>query len=157
MVIEKSKRLVELHQDVGILLDSITRLTRAYNQTVPTSGNILTGGVDSNALHKPKRLFGAARNIENGSLTIISTVLIDTVLKMDEVIFEEFKGTVDNEIVLDRKMADSRKYPAINIKKSRTRCDNLFLIKDELAKLWLLRNAVGNMDDMKMSVFLIDR
>ena len=137
MVIEKAKRLVELHQDVVILLDSITRLARAYNQTVPASGKILSGGVDSNALHKPKRFFGAARNIENGgSLTIISTALIETGSRMDEVIFEEFKGTGNNEIVLDRRMADSRKFPAINIKKSGTRRDDL---------------------DNDMSVFLIDK
>lgn len=158
MVIEKAKRLVELHHDVVILLDSITRLARAYNQTVPASGKILSGGVDSNALHKPKRFFGAARNIENGgSLTIISTALIETGSRMDEVIFEEFKGTGNNEIVLDRRMADSRKFPAINIKKSGTRRDDLLLSKDELARLWLLRNAVANMDDLEMSVFLIDK
>lgn len=158
MVIEKAKRLVELHQDVVILLDSITRLARAYNQTVPASGKILSGGVDSNALHKPKRFFGAARNIENGgSLTIISTALIETGSRMDEVIFEEFKGTGNNEIVLDRRMADSRKFPAINLKKSGTRRDDLLLTKDELARLWLLRNAVSNMDDNDMSVFLIDK
>ena len=158
MVIEKAKRLVEQHQDVVILLDSITRLARAYNQTVPASGKILSGGVDSNALHKPKRFFGAARNIENGgSLTIISTALIETGSRMDEVIFEEFKGTGNNEIVLDRRMADSRKFPAINLKKSGTRRDDLLLSKDELARLWLLRNAVANMDDNDMSVFLIDK
>ena len=158
MVIEKAKRLVEQHQDVVILLDSITRLARAYNQTVPASGKILSGGVDSNALHKPKRFFGAARNIENGgSLTIIATALIETGSRMDEVIFEEFKGTGNNEIVLDRRMADSRKFPAINIKKSGTRRDDLLLTKDELARLWLLRNAVSNMDDNDMSVFLIDK
>ena len=158
MVIEKAKRLVELHKDVVILLDSITRLARAYNQTVPASGKILSGGVDSNALHKPKRFFGAARNIENGgSLTIISTALIETGSRMDEVIFEEFKGTGNNEIVLDRRMADSRKFPAINIKKSGTRRDDLILSKDELTRLWLLRNAVSNMDDLEMSVFLIDK
>ncbi len=158
MVIEKAKRLVELRHDVVILLDSITRLARAYNQTVPASGKILSGGVDSNALHKPKRFFGAARNIENGgSLTIISTALIETGSRMDEVIFEEFKGTGNNEIVLDRRMADSRKFPAINIKKSGTRRDDLLLSKDELARLWLLRNAVANMDDLEMSVFLIDK
>ncbi len=158
MVIEKAKRLVEQHKDVVILLDSITRLARAYNQTVPASGKILSGGVDSNALHKPKRFFGAARNIENGgSLTIISTALIETGSRMDEVIFEEFKGTGNNEIVLDRRMADSRKFPAINIKKSGTRRDDLLLSKDELSRLWLLRNAVANMDDLEMSTFLIDK
>jgi transcription termination factor Rho len=158
MVIEKAKRLVEYHKDVVILLDSITRLARAYNQTVPASGKILSGGVDSNALHKPKRFFGAARNIENGgSLTIISTALIETGSRMDEVIFEEFKGTGNNEIVLDRRMADSRKFPAINIKKSGTRRDDLLLTKDEQTRIWLLRNAVANMDDVDMSVFLIDK
>lgn len=158
MVIEKAKRLVEAHRDVVILLDSITRLARAYNQTVPASGKILSGGVDSNALHKPKRFFGAARNIENGgSLTIISSALIETGSRMDEVIFEEFKGTGNNEIVLDRRMADSRKFPAINIKKSGTRRDDLLLTKDELARVWLLRNAVANMEDVEMSVFLIDK
>lgn len=158
MVIEKAKRLVEYRKDVVILLDSITRLARAYNQTVPASGKILSGGVDSNALHKPKRFFGAARNIEDGgSLTIISTALIETGSRMDEVIFEEFKGTGNNEIVLDRRMADSRKFPAINIKKSGTRRDDLLLTKDEQTRIWLMRNAVANMDDVDMSVFLIDK
>ncbi len=158
MVIEKAKRMVEQKKDVVILLDSITRLARAYNQTVPASGKILSGGVDSNALHKPKRFFGAARNIEEGgSLTIISTALIETGSRMDEVIFEEFKGTGNNEIVLDRRMADSRKFPAINIKKSGTRRDDLLLAKDEQSRLFLLRSAVGNMDDLEMSVFLIDK
>ncbi|MBR1919541.1 MAG: transcription termination factor Rho [Spirochaetales bacterium] len=158
MVIEKAKRMVEQKKDVVILLDSITRLARAYNQTVPASGKILSGGVDSNALHKPKRFFGAARNIEEGgSLTIISTALIETGSRMDEVIFEEFKGTGNNEIVLDRRMADSRKFPAINIKKSGTRRDDLLLTKDEQSRLFLLRSAVGNMDDLEMSVFLIDK
>ncbi|MCR5731630.1 MAG: transcription termination factor Rho [Sphaerochaetaceae bacterium] len=158
MVIEKAKRLVEQKKDVVILLDSITRLARAYNQTVPASGKILSGGVDSNALHKPKRFFGAARNIEEGgSLTIISTALIETGSRMDEVIFEEFKGTGNNEIVLDRRMADSRKFPAINIKKSGTRRDDLLLSKDEQSRLFLLRSAVGNMDDIEMSAFLIDK
>lgn len=158
MVIEKAKRMVEYHKDVVILLDSITRLARAYNQTVPASGKILSGGVDSNALHRPKRFLGAARNIENGgSLTIISTALIETSSRMDEVIFEEFKGTGNNEIVLDRRMADARKFPAINIKKSGTRRDDLLLTKEEQTRIWLLRNAVSNMDDVDMSVFLIDK
>lgn len=158
MVIEKAKRLVEYKKDVVILLDSITRLARAYNQTVPASGKILSGGVDSNALHKPKRFFGAARNIEQGgSLTIISTALIDTGSRMDEVIFEEFKGTGNNEIVLDRKMADNRKFPAINIKKSGTRRDDLLLPEDVLTRVFLLRTAFGNLDDMDMSVSLIDK
>ena len=158
MVIEKAKRLVEYKKDVVILLDSITRLARAYNQTVPASGKILSGGVDSNALHKPKRFFGAARNIEQGgSLTIISTALIETGSRMDEVIFEEFKGTGNNEIVLDRKMADNRKFPAINIKKSGTRRDDLLLSEDVLSRVFLLRSAFGNLDDMDMSVTLIDK
>ncbi len=157
MVIEKAKRLVELHKDVVILLDSITRLARAYNQTVPASGKILSGGVDSNALHKPKRFLGAARNIEEGgSLTIISTALIETGSRMDEVIFEEFKGTGNNEVVLDRKMADSRKYPAINLKKSGTRREDLLLTPVEQTRLWALRNSCSNMDDYDMSVQLID-
>ena len=158
MVIEKAKRLVEYKRDVVILLDSITRLARAYNQTVPASGKILSGGVDSNALHKPKRFFGAARNIEQGgSLTIISTALIETGSRMDEVIFEEFKGTGNNEVVLDRKMADNRKFPAINIKKSGTRRDDLLLPADVLSRVYLLRTAFGNLDDMDMSVTLIDK
>ena len=158
MVIEKAKRLVEYKKDVVILLDSITRLARAYNQTVPASGKILSGGVDSNALHKPKRFFGAARNIEQGgSLTIISTALIETGSRMDEVIFEEFKGTGNNEIVLDRKMADNRKFPAINIKKSGTRRDDLLLQPDVLSRVFLLRSAFGNLDDIDMSVALIDK
>ncbi len=158
MVIEKAKRLVEYKRDVVILLDSITRLARAYNQTVPASGKILSGGVDSNALHKPKRFFGAARNIEQGgSLTIISTALIETGSRMDEVIFEEFKGTGNNEIVLDRKMADNRKFPAINIKKSGTRRDDLLLPPDVLSRVFLLRSAFGNLDDIDMSVALIDK
>ena len=158
MVIERAKRLVEYKKDVVILLDSITRLARAYNQTVPASGKILSGGVDSNALHKPKRFFGAARNIEEGgSLTIISTALIETGSRMDEVIFEEFKGTGNNEIVLDRKMADNRKFPAINIKKSGTRRDDLLLPADVLSRVFLLRSAFGNLDDVDMSVALIDK
>ena len=158
MVIEKAKRMVEYKKDVVMLLDSITRLARAYNQTVPASGKILSGCVDSNALHKPKRFFGAARNIEQGgSLTIISTALIETGSRMDEVIFEEFKGTGNNEIVLDRKMADNRKFPAINIKKSGTRRDDLLLSEDVLTRVFLLRTAFGNLDDMDMSVSLIDK
>lgn len=158
MVIEKAKRLVEYKKDVVILLDSITRLARAYNQTVPASGKILSGGVDSNALHKPKRFFGAARNIEEGgSLTIISTALIETGSRMDEVIFEEFKGTGNNEIVLDRKMADNRKFPAINIKKSGTRRDDLLLDEVVLARAFLLRSSFGNLDDIDMSADIIDK
>lgn len=158
MVIEKAKRLVEHKHDVVILLDSITRLARAYNQTVPASGKILSGGVDSNALHKPKRFFGAARNIENGgSLTIIASALIETGSRMDEVIFEEFKGTGNSEIVLDRRMADRRLYPAINIKKSGTRREDLLLDKDEAARIWILRNAINGLEDLEMTEFLIDK
>jgi len=158
MVIEKAKRLVEHKRDVVILLDSITRLARAYNQTVPASGKILSGGVDSNALHKPKRFFGAARNIEEGgSLTIIATGLIETGSRMDEVIFEEFKGTGNNEIILDRKLADRRVFPALNIKKSGTRRDDLLLPADEAARVWLCRNAMGDMDEQDLTPFLIDK
>jgi transcription termination factor Rho len=158
MVIEKAKRLVEHKRDVVILLDSITRLARAYNQTVPTSGKILSGGVDSNALHKPKRFFGAARNIEGGgSLTIVATALIETGSRMDEVIFEEFKGTGNNEIILDRKMSDRRLYPAINVKRSGTRREDLLLAESEISKMWILRNALNNLGDMEMTELLIDR
>jgi transcription termination factor Rho len=158
MVIERAKRMVEHKKDVVILLDSITRLARAYNQTVPTSGKILSGGVDSNALHKPKRFFGAARNIENGgSLTIIATALIETGSRMDEVIFEEFKGTGNMEMVLDRKIADRRLYPAINIKKSGTRREDLLLSEEELKKIWILRKVINPMDDVEIIEMLIDR
>ncbi|MDC7244897.1 MAG: transcription termination factor Rho [Sphaerochaetaceae bacterium] len=158
MVIEKAKRLVEHKRDVVILLDNITRLARAYNQTVPASGKILSGGVDSNALHKPKRFLGAARNIEHGgSLTIIASALIETGSRMDEVIFEEFKGTGNNEIVLDRRMAERRLYPALNIKKSGTRREDLLLKQEESAKIWALRNAINPMEDIEMTEFLIDK
>ena len=158
MVIEKAKRLVEHKKDVVILLDSITRLARAYNQTVPTSGKILSGGVDSNALHKPKRFFGAARNIENGgSLTIVATALIETGSRMDEVIFEEFKGTGNMEINLDRKLSDRRLFPAINIKKSGTRKEELLLTDEELKKMWILRKVLNPMDDVEIIELLIDR
>lgn len=158
MVIEKAKRLVEHKRDVVILLDNITRLARAYNQTVPASGKILSGGVDSNALHKPKRFLGAARNIEHGgSLTIIASALIETGSRMDEVIFEEFKGTGNNEIVLDRRMAERRLYPAINIKKSGTRREDLLLTQEEAAKIWALRNAINPMEDIEMTELLIDK
>ena len=158
MVIERAKRMVEHKKDVVILLDSITRLARAYNQTVPTSGKILSGGVDSNALHKPKRFFGAARNIENGgSLTIVATALIETGSRMDEVIFEEFKGTGNMEMVLDRKIADRRLYPAINIKKSGTRREDLLLTEEELNKIWILRKVINPMDDVEIIEMLIDR
>jgi transcription termination factor Rho len=158
MVLEKAKRLVEHGRDVVILLDSITRLARAYNQTVPTSGKILSGGVDSNALHKPKRFFGAARNIERGgSLTIIATALVDTGSRMDEVIFEEFKGTGNMEINLDRRMSDRRLFPAINIKKSGTRKEELLLSGDELQKIWVLRKVINPMDDLEIMELLIDK
>ncbi len=158
MVIEKAKRLVEHKRDVVILLDSITRLARAYNQTVPTSGKILSGGVDSNALHKPKRFFGAARNIEfGGSLTIVATALVETGSRMDEVIFEEFKGTGNNEIVLDRRMSDRRLYPAINVKKSGTRREDLLLAETEISKMWILRNALNPLEDIEMTELLIDK
>tara|TARA_B100000959_G_scaffold104296_1_gene109961 strand:+ start:968 stop:2224 length:1257 start_codon:yes stop_codon:yes gene_type:complete len=153
MVIDKAKRLVEHKRDVVILLDSITRLARAYNTVVPSSGKVLTGGVDANALQRPKRFFGAARNIEEGgSLTIISTALIDTGSRMDEVIFEEFKGTGNSEIVLDRKLADKRVFPAIDIIKSGTRKEELLVDKAALAKMWVLRrilNPMGAMDSME--------
>jgi transcription termination factor Rho len=158
MVLEKAKRLVEHGRDVVILLDSITRLARAYNQTVPTSGKILSGGVDSNALHKPKRFFGAARNIEQGgSLTIIATALIDTGSRMDEVIFEEFKGTGNMEINLDRRLSDKRLFPAINIKKSGTRKEEILLTEEELQKIWVLRKVINPMDDSDIIELLIDR
>ncbi len=159
MVIEKAKRLVEHKQDVVILLDSITRLARAYNQTVPASGKILSGGVDSNALHKPKRFFGAARNIEGGgSLTIIASALIETGSRMDEVIFEEFKGTGNSEIVLDRMMAERRLFPAINLKKSGTRREDLLLSAEEANKVWILRNSVlDSFEDYDMTRVLVDK
>jgi transcription termination factor Rho len=158
MVIEKAKRLVEHKRDVIILLDSITRLARAYNQTVPTSGKILSGGVDSNALHKPKRFFGAARNIEQGgSLTIMATALIETGSRMDEVIFEEFKGTGNMEINLDRKLSDRRLFPAISIKKSGTRKEELLLPEDVLNKMWVLRKVINPMDDAEIIELLLDR
>lgn len=158
IVLEKAKRLVEHKKDVVILLDSITRLARANNQVLPTSGKILSGGVDSNALHKPKRFFGAARNIEEGgSLTIIATGLIETGSKMDEVIFEEFKGTGNCEIHLDRRLAEKRIFPAINIKKSGTRKEELLLSENELKKLWILRRVLYNMEDVELLEFLIDK
>ena len=158
MVIEKAKRLVEHGKDVVILLDSITRLARAYNQTVPTSGKILSGGVDSNALHKPKRFFGAARNVENGgSLTIVATALIETGSRMDEVIFEEFKGTGNMEIKLDRRLADRRLYPAVNINASATRKEELLLSEEVLAKMWVLRKVIGPMDEVSVIELLLER
>jgi len=158
MVLEKARRLVEHKRDVVILLDSITRLARAYNQTVPTSGKVLSGGVDSNALHKPKRFFGAARNVEEGgSLTIIATALIETGSRMDEVIFEEFKGTGNMEINLDRKLSDRRLFPAVSIKKSGTRKEELLLTEEEIQKIWVLRKVINPMDDTEIMELLIDR
>ncbi len=158
MVIEKAKRLVEHKRDVVILLDSITRLARAYNTVVPPSGKILSGGVDSNALHKPKRFFGAARNIEEGgSLTIIATALIDTGSRMDEVIFEEFKGTGNMEIVLDRKLADKRIFPAIDINKSGTRKEELLLPPSDLQRIWLLRKILSPLNTIDAMEFMLDK
>ena len=158
MVIEKAKRLVEHKKDVVILLDSITRLARAYNTVVPASGKVLTGGVDANALQKPKRFFGAARNIEEGgSLTIIATALVDTGSRMDDVIYEEFKGTGNMEIHLDRRMAEKRVYPAINVNRSGTRREELLLKPDVLQKMWVLRKLLYNMDDMEAMEFLLDK
>ena len=158
MVIEKAKRLVEHKKDVIILLDSITRLARAYNTVVPSSGKVLTGGVDANALQRPKRFFGAARNIEEGgSLTIIATALIDTGSKMDEVIYEEFKGTGNSELHLDRKISEKRVYPAININRSGTRREELLTDEEELQKLWILRKFLHSMDDLEAMEFLIGK
>ena len=158
MVLEKAKRLVEYKQDVVILLDSITRLARAYNTTVPHSGKILSGGVDANALHKPKRFFGAARNIEEGgSLTIIATALVETGSRMDEVIFEEFKGTGNSEVVLDRQIADKRIYPAIDVNRSSTRREELLLDEVELNRIYLLRNFLADMPPSEAISFLIER
>ena len=158
MVIQKAKRLVEHGKDVVILLDSITRLGRAYNTVVPSSGKVLTGGVDANALQRPKRFFGAARNIEfGGSLTIISTALIDTGSRMDEVIFEEFKGTGNSEIILDRKVADKRTYPAIDITKSGTRKEEILLAPDELQKMYVLRRILNPMGTMDGIEFLLTK
>ena len=156
MVLEKAKRMVECGHDVVILLDSITRLARAYNTVVPSSGKILSGGVDANALHKPKRFFGAARNVENGgSLTIIATALIDTGSKMDEVIFEEFKGTGNMELQLDRKLANKRMYPAIDVPASGTRREDLLMDKDELQRVWILRKHMSDMNSVEAMDFLI--
>ena len=158
MVIEKAKRLVESGQDVVILLDSITRLGRAYNTVVPSSGKVLTGGVDAYALQRPKRFFGAARNIEGGgSLTIIATALIDTGSKMDEVVFEEFKGTGNSEIILDRKLSDKRVYPAIDITKSGTRKEDLLVSKEILSKMYVLRRIINPMGTLEAMEFLLDK
>jgi transcription termination factor Rho len=158
IVIEKAKRMVEIKKDVVILLDSITRLARAYNTVVPSSGKVLTGGVDSNALQRPKRFFGAARNVEEGgSLTIIATALIETGSRMDDVIFEEFKGTGNSEIVLDRRIADKRIYPAIDINKSGTRKEDLLVSKAVLAKMWILRRIIHQMGNVDAIEFLLDK
>ncbi|CAK0757575.1 transcription termination factor Rho [Gammaproteobacteria bacterium] len=158
MVIEKAKRLVEHRRDVVILLDSITRLARAYNTVVPSSGKVLTGGVDANALHRPKRFFGAARNIEEGgSLTIIATALIDTGSRMDDVIYEEFKGTGNMEIHLDRKISEKRTFPALNINRSGTRREELLTEPDELQKMWILRKLLHPMDEIAAMDFLLER
>ncbi len=158
MVIEKAKRLVEHKKDVIILLDSITRLARAYNTVQPASGKVLTGGVDANALQKPKRFFGAARNIEEGgSLTIIATALVETGSRMDDVIYEEFKGTGNLEIHLDRRMAEKRIYPAINVNRSGTRREELLIEKDILQKIWVLRKLLYPMDELEAAEFLIDK
>ena len=158
MVLEKAKRLVEHKRDVVILLDSITRLARAYNTVVPSSGKVLTGGVDANALQRPKRFFGAARNIEEGgSLTIIATALIDTGSRMDEVIFEEFKGTGNSEIILDRKLSDKRTFPAIDITKSGTRKEELLVERSTLSKMWVLRRILGPMGMSDAMDFLLDK
>lgn len=158
MVIEKAKRLVEHKRDVVILLDSITRLARAYNTVIPSSGKVLTGGVDANALQRPKRFFGAARNIEEGgSLTIIATALIDTGSRMDEVIFEEFKGTGNSEIILDRKLSDKRTFPAIDISKSGTRKEELLVDKSTISKMWVLRRILLPMGVIDAVDFLVDK
>ena len=158
MVIEKAKRLVEHKKDVVILLDSITRLARAYNTVIPSSGKVLTGGVDAHALEKPKRFFGAARNIEQGgSLTIIATALIDTGSKMDELIYEEFKGTGNMELHLDRKIAEKRIYPAINVRRSGTRREELLMGEGELQRVWILRKLLHDMEDLAATEFLVDK
>jgi len=158
MVLEKAKRLVEHKQDVVILLDSITRLARAYNTIVPSSGKVLTGGVDAHALERPKRFFGAARNVEEGgSLTILATALVDTGSKMDEVIFEEFKGTGNMETHLDRKIAEKRVFPAINVRKSGTRREDILTTEDELQRMWILRKLLHEMEDIAASEFLLDK
>jgi transcription termination factor Rho len=158
MVIEKAKRLVEANEDVVILLDSITRLARAHNTVIPHSGRILSGGVDSNALQKPKRFFGAARNTEDGgSLTIIATALIETGSRMDDVIFEEFKGTGNMELVLDRALADRRIFPAIDVNKTGTRKEELLLSEEELNKVWILRNLLSEFDSVEAMQFLLNK
>ncbi|MEP6511442.1 MAG: transcription termination factor Rho, partial [Dokdonella sp.] len=158
MVIERAKRLVEHKKDVIILLDSITRLARAYNTVVPSSGKVLTGGVDANALQRPKRFFGAARNVEEGgSLTIIATALIDTGSKMDEVIYEEFKGTGNMEVHLNRRISEKRVYPAIDINRSGTRREELLIDPDQLQKIWILRKLLHPMDELAAIEFMLDK
>ena len=158
MVIEKAKRLVEHKEDVVILLDSITRLARAYNTVIPSSGKVLTGGVDAHALERPKRFFGAARNLEEGgSLTIIATALIETGSKMDEVIYEEFKGTGNMELHLDRKVAEKRIYPAINVRRSGTRREDLLTTEEELQRMWILRKLLSSMEDVQATEFILDK
>jgi transcription termination factor Rho len=158
MVIEKAKRLVEHKKDVVILLDSITRLARAYNTVIPSSGKVLTGGVDAHALEKPKRFFGAARNIEHGgSLTIIATALVDTGSKMDEVIYEEFKSTGNMELHLDRKISEKRVYPAINIRRSGTRREDLLIEEAELQRIWILRKLLHDMEDLTAAEFMVEK
>ncbi|MCK4833846.1 MAG: transcription termination factor Rho, partial [Gammaproteobacteria bacterium] len=158
MVIEKAKRLAEHKRDVVILLDSITRLARAYNTVIPSSGKVLTGGVDAHALHRPKRFFGAARNIEEGgSITILATALVDTGSKMDEVIYEEFKGTGNMEIHLDRRITEKRIFPAININRSGTRREELLTKPDELQKMWILRRLLQPMDEIGAIEFLMGK
>jgi len=158
IVIEKAKRLTEHKRDVVVLLDSLTRLARAYNTVVPSSGKVLTGGVDANALQKPKRFFGAARNLEEGgSLTIIATALVDTGSRMDDVIYEEFKGTGNMELHLDRRMAEKRVYPAINVNRSGTRREELLMKPDILQKVWILRKLLYGMDDLEATEFLLDK
>jgi len=158
MVLEKAKRLVEMKKDVVILLDSITRLARAYNTIVPSSGKVLTGGVDAHALERPKRFFGAARNLEEGgSLTIIATALVETGSKMDEVIYEEFKGTGNMELHLDRKIAEKRVYPAINVRRSGTRREELLTTEEELQRMWILRKILSSMEDVQATEFILDK
>jgi transcription termination factor Rho len=158
MVIERAKRLVEHKKDVVILLDSITRLARAYNTVVPSSGKVLTGGVDANALQRPKRFFGAARNVEEGgSLTIIATALIDTGSKMDEVIYEEFKGTGNMEVHLSRRISEKRVYPSIDINRSGTRREELLIDPDQLQKIWILRKLLHPMDELAAMEFMLDK
>jgi transcription termination factor Rho len=158
MVIEKAKRLVEMKKDVIILLDSITRLARAYNTVVPSSGKVLSGGVDANALQRPKRFFGAARNVEEGgSLTIIATALIETGSRMDDLIYEEFKGTGNMEVHLERRLAERRVYPAINLNKSGTRREELLVKAENLQKIWVLRKLLADMDDIEAMNFIVDK